>query len=348
MSADELYMQRCLELAVLGAGKVSPNPMVGAVVVADGQIIGEGYHQAYGQAHAEVNAIRQVIEHHPDAKNLLQRSTIYVSLEPCAHFGKTPPCSDLIIQHHIPKVVIGCRDPFSEVNGKGIEKLRNAGISVVEGVLEDACLHLNRRFFTRIRQQRPYIILKWAQTADGYFAPESGKQWISSAAAKKLSHRWRSEEDGILVGYRTALIDNPQLNVREYSGRNPIRMVIDRNLELPNNLHLFDQSQDTFVFNARKTDMDGKVKYFELENFDSLLPQSICYQLYLMDVQSLIVEGGVKTLELFIKAGLWDEARVFTSSQVWGKGIKAPQLDAPVQEMYPIDTDHLTIYYREI
>ena len=348
MSADELYMQRCLELAALGAGYVSPNPMVGAVLVADGKIIGEGYHQRYGEAHAEVNAIQNVLSNYPNAEALLQQSTMYVSLEPCAHFGKTPPCSDLIVKYQIPKVVIGCRDANAEVNGKGIYKLQAAGIDVIEGVLNQKCLSFNKRFFTRIGKQRPYIILKWAQTADGYFAPEQGQQWISSEASKKLTHRWRSEEDAVLVGYRTALNDDPQLNVREWTGRNPKRIVIDRSLSLPKTLSLFDQSQETLVFNAVKTEIDSQIKYLELENFDTLLPQSICYQLYLMDVQSLIIEGGAQTLELFIQAGLWDEARVFTGAQIWGKGIKAPLLNAEPAEQQNIDTDQLTIYYREI
>ncbi len=347
MSADELYMIRCLELAGLGAGYVSPNPMVGAVIVADGKIIGEGYHQHYGEAHAEVNAIQNVLSQYPNAEALLQRSTMYVSLEPCAHFGKTPPCSDLIVKYQIPKVVIGSRDPYAEVNGKGISKLQSAGIDVIEGLLSQECLNLNKRFFTRIAKQRPYIILKWAQTADGYFAPEQGQQWISSESAKILTHRWRSEEDAVLVGYRTALSDDPQLNVRAWTGRNPKRIVIDRNLSLPKNLHLFDQSQETLVFNALKTEIDQQIKYLELENFDTLLPQSICYQLYLMDVQSLIIEGGAQTLELFIKAGLWDEARVFTGTEIWAKGIKAPKLDAKTAEKHHIDTDILTIYHRE-
>ncbi len=348
MSADELYMLRCLELASLGAGYVSPNPMVGAVIVADGKIIGEGYHQHYGEAHAEVNAIHNVLSQYPNAEALLQRSTMYVSLEPCAHFGKTPPCSDLILKYQIPKVVIGSRDPYAEVNGKGISKLQATGIEVIEGVLKQECLNLNKRFFTRIAKQRPYIILKWAQTADGYFAPEQGQHWISSESAKILTHRWRSEEDAVLVGYRTALSDDPQLNVRAWTGRNPKRIVIDRNLSLPKSLHLFDQSQETLVFNAFKTEIDQQIKYLELENFDTLLPQSICYQLYLMDVQSLIIEGGAQTLELFIKAGLWDEARVFTGSEIWAKGIKSPKLDAKTAEKHHIGTDVLTIYHREI
>ncbi|MFM6976619.1 MAG: bifunctional diaminohydroxyphosphoribosylaminopyrimidine deaminase/5-amino-6-(5-phosphoribosylamino)uracil reductase RibD [Sphingobacteriaceae bacterium] len=347
MSTDELYMQRCIDLARLGLASVSPNPMVGAVVVANGQIIGEGYHQKYGEVHAEVNAINSVFAQHADAAEILKTATIYVSLEPCAHFGKTPPCSDLIIKHQLKKVVIGCRDAFAEVNGKGISKLQAAGIEVKEGVLEAKCLDLNKRFFTRIGKQRPYIILKWAHTADGFFAPEENEQkWISSLAAKQLSHQWRSEEDAILVGYRTALTDNPELNIREWSGKNPKRIVVDRNLSLPADLHLFDQSQETMVFNALKTYRDGRIQYLELENFDTLLPQSIAYQLYLLDVQSLIVEGGAQTLESFIRAGLWDEARVFTSAQNWHSGIKAPELGLSPACERQVDTDTLKIYYN--
>ncbi|MEJ7693419.1 bifunctional diaminohydroxyphosphoribosylaminopyrimidine deaminase/5-amino-6-(5-phosphoribosylamino)uracil reductase RibD, partial [Daejeonella sp.] len=296
-------MRRCIELATLGMGSVSPNPMVGAVIVCDDQIIGEGYHMKFGEAHAEVNAVKSVLDTNVDGHALLERSTIYVSLEPCSHFGKTPPCVDLIINNHIPKVVIGCRDPFAQVNGKGIEKLTEAGVEVIEGVLENECISLNRRFNTRVQKQRPYIILKWAQTNDGFFAPEDGTQkWITSSSAKQLVHRWRSEEDAVLIGKNTALADNPRLNVREWQGKSPIRIIVDRNLELPVSLNVFDQSQDTIIFNSLKTELDGRIKYLELENFDNLLPQLICYQLYLMDIQSIIVEGGVKMLDLFIAA----------------------------------------------
>ncbi|WP_207533430.1 bifunctional diaminohydroxyphosphoribosylaminopyrimidine deaminase/5-amino-6-(5-phosphoribosylamino)uracil reductase RibD [Desertivirga arenae] len=342
-------MRRCLDLAELGAGHVSPNPMVGSVIVHNDKIIGEGYHQQYGQSHAEVNAINAVIDIFGDqAEALLRESTLFVTLEPCAHFGKTPPCADLIIRHGIPKVVIGCPDPFEHVNGRGIEKLRNAGVIVEEDILREDCEFLNRRFFTRVRKQRPYIILKWAQTADLYFAPEGNEQkWISSHLAKTLSHKWRSEEDAILVGKKTALIDNPQLNVREWPGRNPKRIVIDRNLDLPEDLKLFDQSQDTIVFNSKKTYVKNKIKYLELEDFDHYLPQLISYQLYLMDVQSLIVEGGVKTLELFIKAGLWDEARVFTSEEYWGKGLKAPEINRRQASRTKVETDVLEVFFNK-
>lgn len=337
-------MQRCIELAQLGAGNVSPNPMVGAVIVHQDKIIGEGYHQQYGGPHAEVNAINNVLERFGDAEPILKDSVIYVSLEPCAHFGKTPPCADLIIKYNIPKVVIGSLDPFDQVNGKGLQKLEEAGIKVIPGVLESECLFLNRRFFTRVKKQRPYIILKWAQTSDGFFAPEEPAQtWISSGAAKILAHKWRSEEDAILVGKNTALIDNPQLNVREIGGRNPLRIVIDRHLELPGHLNFFDQTQRTIVFNSVKTEIEDNIKYLQLEDFDHILPQLICYQLYLMDVQSLIIEGGAKTLQLFIQAGLWDEARTFVSPQSWGTGMKAPDISGEKISDQKVGPDNLRI-----
>ena len=348
MHSHQNYLQRCIDLARLGAGSVSPNPMVGSVIVCDDKIIGEGYHRVYGQAHAEVNAINQVFETHDNAKELLRRSTIYANLEPCSHFGKTPPCADLIISNEIPRAVIGCRDPFDQINGKGIEKLRNAGIDVVEGIMTEQCIDLNKRFFTRIQKQRPYIILKWAQTSDGYFAPaDRSQKWISSQNAKQLVHRWRTEEDAVLVGKNTALSDNPRLNSREWPGRDPIRIVIDRRLELPENLNVFDQSQDTIIFNEKKTDLVDKIKYLELEDFDNLLPQLIAYQLYLMDIQSLIVEGGAETLNLFIKAGLWDEARVFTGPQNWNSGISAPKLFGKPGETQTVGPDVLNIWFNK-
>jgi len=345
MNDHEKYMRRCLELAALGAGFVSPNPMVGAVIVHQDKIIGEGCHQQYGQPHAEVNAVNSVLERYSDSEELLKEATIYVSLEPCAHFGKTPPCADLIIKHRIPKVVVGCRDPFVQVDGKGIEKLRHAGIEVLENVLEAECLELNKRFFTRVLKQRPYIILKWAQTQDQFFAPvDGGQQWVSGSIAKKLTHQWRSEEDAILVGKNTAAADNPQLNNRyQPQAKQPKRIVIDRRLELNPNLHLFDQSTETYIFNEVKTVLEGKLKYIGLENFELFLPQYILFQLYLQDVQSLIIEGGAKTLQLFIDAGLWDEARIFTSRTRWGKGIKAPEIQGEVIDNHFVGKDTLTI-----
>jgi diaminohydroxyphosphoribosylaminopyrimidine deaminase/5-amino-6-(5-phosphoribosylamino)uracil reductase len=325
MAEYEKYMRRCIELAELGLGSVSPNPMVGAVVVSDDRILGEGYHSKYGEAHAEVNAINQVISRFPDYVELLKKSTIYVSLEPCAHYGKTPPCADLIIRHQLQKVVVGCRDPFPQVDGKGIEKLRNAGIEVVSGVLEKECQWLNRRFFTRVQKQRPYVILKWAQTQDGFFAPDDNIQhWITGLESRKLVHRWRGEEDAILVGKNTVAADNPQLNVRFGPGKSPKRIVIDRKLELSPALHVFDQSVETLIFNEVKTDIQGKNKYIALEDFERYVPQYILFQLYLQDIQSVIIEGGTYTLNSFIEAGLWDEARIFTGKMRLEKGIRAP------------------------
>ena len=347
MNDHEKYMRRCLELAALGAGFVSPNPMVGAVIVHQNKIIGEGYHQKYGQPHAEVNAVNAVLERHENAAELLKEATIYVSLEPCAHFGKTPPCADLIIKNQIPKVVVGCRDPFVQVDGKGIEKLRNAGIEVVENVLEAECLALNKRFFTRVLKQRPYVVLKWAQTQDQFFAPEDGsQQWISDPVSKKLVHQWRSEEDAVLVGKNTAAADNPQLNNRyQPEAKQPKRIVLDRRLELGNQLHVFDQSVETLVFNEVKTALEENIKYIGLEDFDLYLPQYILFQLYLQDIQSVIVEGGAKTLQLFIDAGLWDEARIFTSKTHWGKGIKAPQISGELKGNLNLGEDLLSVLY---
>lgn len=331
MYGHEKYMRRCLELAALGMGNVSPNPMVGAVIVYDDRIIGEGYHQKYGEAHAEVNAIKQVTDKFNDHADILSRSAIYVSLEPCAHYGKTPPCADLIIKHRIPKVVVGCRDPFEQVNGRGIEKLLAAGIEVVTGVLEDDCRWLNRRFFTRVQKHRPYVILKWAQTSDGFFAPADGSQfWITGAESRKLVHQWRGEEDAILVGTNTVKADNPQLNVRYANGRPPKRIVIDRKLRLHGGSNIFDHSVETLVFNEIKTDIEGKNKYIALEDFDNYVPQYILYQLYLQDIQSVIIEGGAFTLNSFINAGLWDEARVFTGEATLNEGIKAPAINGSV------------------
>jgi diaminohydroxyphosphoribosylaminopyrimidine deaminase/5-amino-6-(5-phosphoribosylamino)uracil reductase len=344
MTIYEIYMRRCIELAQLGMGQVSPNPMVGAVIVHEGKIIGEGYHQKYGQAHAEVNAINQVMSKFDNYAGLLNNSTIYVSLEPCAHHGKTPPCADLIVKHHIPKVIVGCRDPFGQVNGKGIDKLLAAGVEVITGILEEECKWLNRRFFTRVQKHRPYIILKWAQTADGFFAPANGSQfWITGLTARKLVHQWRGEEDAVLVGTNTAAIDNPQLNVRYGEGRAPKRVVIDRKLKLSEHLNIFDQSVETLVFNEIKTELDGNIKYIALEDFDRFVPQYILYQLYLQDIQSVIIEGGAHTLNSFIEAGLWDEARIFTGKAILGSGIKAPLITGNLQEEMIIENDKLSV-----
>ncbi|MGZ3760615.1 MAG: bifunctional diaminohydroxyphosphoribosylaminopyrimidine deaminase/5-amino-6-(5-phosphoribosylamino)uracil reductase RibD [Mucilaginibacter sp.] len=348
MPNHEIYMQRCLDLAALGMGEVSPNPMVGAVVVHNDRIIGEGYHRKYGQAHAEVNAINQVVERRHNYAELLSEAVIYVSLEPCAHYGKTPPCADLIIKHRIPKVVVGCRDPFDQVDGKGIEKLEAAGIEVITDVLVDECKWLNRRFFTRVQKQRPYIILKWAQTSDGFFAPDGGTQhWITGPDSRKLVHKWRGEEDAILIGTNTAKTDNPQLNVRYGEGKAPKRVVIDRGLKLNTSLNIFDQSVETLVFNEIKTDIDGKIKYIALEDFERFVPQYILFQLYLQDIQSVIIEGGAYTLNSFIEEGLWDEARIFTGQTNLTNGIKSPVINGIIAGEYSIGADSLKILHNQ-
>lgn len=344
MNMQESYMRRCLELAALGAGTTSPNPMVGAVIVCDDKIIGEGFTSPYGGAHAEVNAIQQVLDHFgDDAAAKLRQSIFYVSLEPCAHYGKTPPCANLIARYKPKKVYIACLDPFAKVNGKGAEILKNAGIAIEIGLLEQEALWLNRRFLTRVQKNRPYVILKWAESADGYLGKEGEQVWISNGASKQLVHKWRAEEDAILVGAKTALVDNPSLTVREWNGKNPKRILIDKLLSVPAEAAIFNDEAETIIFNAVKTEWSGHNKYIELENYDWYLPQNILYQLYLMDVQSIIIEGGAKTLSLFIEANLWDEARVFKSKRTLDGGIKAPQIKGELKEIMKISDDQLEI-----
>jgi diaminohydroxyphosphoribosylaminopyrimidine deaminase / 5-amino-6-(5-phosphoribosylamino)uracil reductase len=347
MDIHRQYMQRCLDLAQQGAGSVSPNPMVGAVIVHNDRIIGEGYTSPYGGPHAEVNAVRAVVEKYGDqAKTLWENSTFYVSLEPCAHFGKTPPCADMIAELKPKCVFVACLDPYAQVNGKGIEILRNAGIEVQIGLLEKEAMWINRRFFTRIGQHRPYVILKWAQSADGFIGQEDKQVWISNPASLQLTHRWRAEEDAILVGTNTAKIDDPHLTVRHWKGANPIRILIDRDLVISRDAKIFDDKAETIVFNAKKTDWQGHIRYIELENYGLYLPQTILYQLYLMDVQSIIIEGGAATLQSFIDAGLWDEARVFRSEKKLGWGVAAPDFKGKVLEEVWIADDLLTVFVK--
>lgn len=339
-------MQRCLELAQLGFGQVAPNPMVGCVIVHNGRIIGEGWHQQYGKAHAEVNAINQVLSTFEDGAALLKDSTAYVSLEPCAHHGKTPPCADLIIRSGIPRVVVGITDPFAKVNGLGIKKLQEAGIEVTQDVLKEECRAINKRFFTFQDHQKPYIILKWAQTVDGFFAPTEGSTFrISNKESEQLVHQWRTQESAILVGKNTALADNPQLTARLVPGKNPIRVLIDKNLEVPKHFQLYNQEVKTIVFNQVKTELEHNIMYVKVD-FDAYLPHFILYQLYLQDIQSLIIEGGAATLRTFIQAGLWDEARVFTGDKVLNKGLIAPILPVQAKESTTISGDVLQTYYN--
>lgn len=329
-------MQRALELAELGRGNVSPNPMVGCVIVHDGKIIGEGWHRKYGEAHAEVNAINSI-----EDKSQLTQSAVYVTLEPCSHHGKTPPCADLLVEHKVKKVVIAIQDSNPMVGGQGIAKLRDAGIMVEVGLLRQEAEELNSRFFTLMNQQRPYVILKWAQTADGFVARENyDSKWISNEYSRKLVHKWRAEEDAILVGTNTAKYDNPQLNVRLWQGTDPVRIVIDKNLNLGKDLKLFDGSQPTICYNLLKTE-NGGVGYVKLDEEDLL--NGLLYDLHSRNIQSLIVEGGAQLLNSFIAQNLWDEARIFTSTSTFGKGIAAPVISGVVKSEDNIEGDQLKI-----
>lgn len=324
MTTEEVYMHRCIELAKLGAGNVAPNPMVGAVLVYDGRIIGEGYHKQFGKAHAEVNCINSVAD---DDKSLIAGSTLYVSLEPCVHFGKTPPCTDLILHNKIKKVVVGSRDPFKQVDGKGIDKLKANGVEVAFPVLEKECVELNKRFFTFHQQHRPYVVLKWAQTADAKIGSGTADRlMISNELSNRMAHKWRSEESAILIGTNTALLDNPSLNVRSWKGKNPVRLVVDMQLRLPYHLNVFDESQPTIIFNSFKHEEGEKLSYYHVSHDSNIVHQLLnaCYQ---MNIQSILVEGGAKLLQSFIDDGSWDEARVITNTELYiGEGLHAPLL----------------------
>lgn len=338
-------MNRCLQLAALGAGQVAPNPMVGALLVYKGRVIGEGYHQQYGKAHAEVNCIKSVS---PADKELVASSIMYVSLEPCAHFGKTAPCTDLIIEHSIPKVVIGCKDSFEAVNGRGIEALKTVGVAVETGVLEKECIEINKRFFVFHEQQRPYVILKWAQTSDGFIASNTAERiFISTEITNCLVHKWRSEEAGILIGTNTALLDDPALTTRRWTGDSPVRLVIDKELKLPNSLRLFDGSNKTIVFNHVKQEAGENLLYHQINSKAEMLLQ-ILAELHKLNLQSVIVEGGAKLLQSFIDAGLWDEARVISNMEmVIGEGLAAPVLKNEtrlIEEKYGTD---LISYFKK-
>lgn len=333
MTTDEKYIRRCIQLAQNGMINAAPNPMVGAVIVYRDKIIGEGYHARCGEAHAEVNAIRSVSD-----EQLLTKSTLYVSLEPCSHYGKTPPCADLISSKGIPRVVVGCIDPFSQVSGRGIQKLRNAGIDVTVGVLEAECRRLIRRFITFNTQKRPYVTLKWAQSADGFIDTirEDGSPVILSTPLNlAYVHKQRAEHQAILVGRRTALLDNPSLTVRHWYGKNPLRLVIDRNLSLPPSLHLFDGSNPTIVFTEQPKPMGKNGSCVALDFHSDILPQ-IMDKLFRNNIQSLLVEGGASLSQSFIDAGLWDEIYIEHAQSVLGDGVKAPQVPAGYKAEYEL------------
>ena len=332
-------MKRALELAVLGMGHVSPNPLVGCVVVHKNTIIGEGWHKKYGEAHAEVNAIESV----PD-KTILKESTVYVNLEPCSHFGKTPPCADLLIKHQVKKVVVANLDTNPIVAGEGIKKLRAAGIEVITGILEKGGRELNKRFFTYIEKQRPYVLVKWAETSDGFIAHENyDSKWISNEYSRQLVHKWRTEEDAVLVGTKTAFHDNPELTVRDWTGRNPVRIVLDRFLRLSDKLFVFDRLQKTLCYNVLRHEEHPNLSLVRIdeENFINHVLEDLVRQ----KIQSVMIEGGATTLQLFIDAGLWDEARVFVSDRGFGKGIKAPKVHGNLITLESVFNDTLRTYH---
>ncbi len=344
MSSDEKYMQRALQLAKLGGVSVSPNPLVGAVIVHQDEIIGEGYHQKFGEAHAEVNAVNSVKD-----KSLFPESTIYVTLEPCSHFGKTPPCADLLVRSQFKRVVIAQIDPFSEVSGRGIEKLRNAGIQVDCGILETEAKELNKRFITFHTKKRPFVTLKWAQTSDGFMDRDRSEQnqtginWISQPETQVITHQLRTSEQAILVGWRTVQNDNPSLTARAFSGTNPIRIVLDPQLQASQNATLFTDGLRTLILNGKEENVSGPVQYVKLENFS---PESILSKLHELQINSVIIEGGAFTLTQFIESGLWDEALVIVGEHEFKSGMKAPVLSKMINHQVPFGNDLLNYYHN--
>jgi diaminohydroxyphosphoribosylaminopyrimidine deaminase / 5-amino-6-(5-phosphoribosylamino)uracil reductase len=344
------YMKHCLRLAVKGLGNVAPNPMVGCVIVHKGKITGAGYHEKFGEAHAEINALNFVKN-----KSLLKDSTLYVTLEPCSHYGKTPPCADAIIEHGIRRVVIGSVDPNPLVKGKGIAKLIKSGCDIITGVMEKECMNLNKRFFTFHREKRPYIILKWAMTKDGFIdkkrkapqPPKGGQRGnplkITGPQANKLSHKWRTEEQAIMVGTNTAIMDNPLLTSRHVMGKSPIRIVIDKNLRIPAKSNIFSNFATAIVLNGKKTGKTGNIEYVKVK-FEGRKLSRILIELYKRNIQSVIVEGGAELLNSFIEQGLWDEARVFRSDKKIGEGIKAPEFNYKAATKIKVGKDNLISY----
>jgi diaminohydroxyphosphoribosylaminopyrimidine deaminase/5-amino-6-(5-phosphoribosylamino)uracil reductase len=364
----ETYIKRCIEIAKNGLGFTRPNPMVGSVIVHNNNIIGEGFTSKYGGNHAEVNAINSVIN-----KDFLKESTLYVTLEPCSHFGKTPPCSDLIIKHQIPNLVIGCVDDHEKVAGKGIEKLRNAGCNVTVGVLETECKEHHKRFFTFHNKKRPYIILKWAETSDGFIAPERHYEqnevnslsterlpkqinsprkdakpvWITNEISRQLVHKWRAEEQAILVGTNTVLQDNPSLTTRDWVGENPIRVILDGSLKLSKKYNVFNNEAKTIIITDKEISSTKENIYEEVVFYEANLAHETCNILYEHQINSIIIEGGSKTLQTFIDENIWDEARVFTGNSSFIKGTKAPKFSGRLIYEEKIITDILKIYKND-
>jgi len=342
MNQHDKYMHRCLELAVRGLGKVASNPMVGCVIVGDNGTLGEGHHDAFGGPHAEVNALNSV-----ENKERLKNATMYINLEPCAHHGKTPPCTEAIIASGIKNVVIGCLDPNPLVKGKGVEALQKAGINVEVGILEKDCLEVNKRFFTFHDRKRPFIILKWAQTSDGFIdkkrTKEEAQEKITQPEVEIMVHLWRSQEQAIMVGTHTVIMDNPRLTARKVGGQSPLRVIIDKSLKIPTNSNIFDKAAPTLIFTEQPAPSTNGVEYKSVA-FDGKLIQTMLTELYNRNIQSVIVEGGEKLLKSFIEKDYWDEAKVFYSSKTLGEGVPAPSFPFPSKGEIKIGDDTLVLY----
>jgi len=339
-----MYMRRCIELAQKGAGFTSPNPMVGALLVHDGRIIGEGWHREYGKAHAEVDCLNSVME---QDRHLVPECTMYVTLEPCAHHGKTPPCATRLVQERVKRVVVAGKDPFARVNGQGMAILQAAGVDTETGLLEQEAAWLNRRFFTFHTDRRPYIILKWAQSTDGYMAPaDRSRQQLTNEASALLVHKWRTEEAAIMVGTTTAINDDPQLTARKWPGRQPMRVVLDRELKIPRFHHVHNSLAPTLVINGICDERRESMELLKLP-FDSQLLPAILSALHERGILSVIVEGGANLLQQFIEAGLWDEARIFTAELTMGQGLAAPLLkNGEMIMQQTLETDQLHVFLR--
>lgn len=343
MSNHEFFMRRALELAKNGLGTTYPNPLVGSVIVHEGKIIGEGWHKKSGEPHAEVNAVHSVKD-----KSLLKEATIYVTLEPCSHFGKTPPCCDLIIANDIPNVVVGTIDPFAKVSGTGIQKLKDSGRNVIVGILENECQELNKRFFTFHQKKRPYIILKWAESKDGFIAPlqkdTNRPVWITNQYSRQLVHKWRTQEQAILVGTQTVLDDNPILDARDYFGSHPIRIAIDKSNKIPESFNLKNGKQESIIF-SEDIFLTENIKYSHKKTiFDIHFLKNLVSELYYENIQSVIIEGGKKTLDSFIQQNLWDEARIFKGNINLLNGTKAPEFKVENFNSFHIMEDELKIF----